>query len=118
MAAWISTGALVRIKTQDQTITVTGSARRQIISDTVVWRAKVPSQAAQMNDTYQQLNANVTKVVEYLKSQGVASGQMVVASVSTVAFHPRNDKGFEILDAVSSYRMSQEVSIRSRELPW
>src|SRR4030095_5953333 len=39
LAAWIGAGALVRIKTQDQTITVTGSARRQIVSDAVVWRA-------------------------------------------------------------------------------
>ena len=113
LAAWIGAGALVRIKTQDQTITVTGSARRQIVSDSVVWRANVPSQAAQMNDTYKQLNENVTKVVEYLKSKGVASNQIVVSSVSTLPFHPRNDKGIEILDTVSSYKMSQEISIRS-----
>src|SRR5678815_1076095 len=31
LAAWIGAGALVRIKTQDQTITVMGSARRQIV---------------------------------------------------------------------------------------
>src|SRR4029079_8323269 len=69
-----------------------------------------------MNDTYKQLNENVTKVVEYLKSKGVASDQIVVSSVSTLAFHPRNDKGVEIQDTVSSYKMSQVISIRSREV--
>src|ERR1041385_6662855 len=103
LAAWIGAGALVRIKSHDQTITVTGSARRQIVSDSVVWRADVTSRAAQMGETYQQLKTHVTKLVEYLTNKGVASDQIVVSSVSTVALHPRNDKGIEIQDTVTSY---------------
>lgn len=116
LAAWICAGALVRVKTHDQTITVTGSARRQITSDSVVWRANVTSQSAEMGDAYKKLNESVTKVVEYLKSKGVGPDQVVVSSVSIVAFHLRNEKGIEIPETISSYRMSQEISIHSGDV--
>jgi hypothetical protein len=115
-SAWIGADALVRIKSQDQNITVTGSTKQRIVSDWIVWRSEVTVRAPVMADAYNQLAKNVPQVVEYLKNKGVKAEQMVVSSVSTVAFHPRDRKGYSIEDSITGYQMSQEITVRSAEV--
>jgi hypothetical protein len=116
IAAWIGADALVRIKTQDQTITVTGSAKRRIISDRLEWRAEVTTQAVTMKEAYTELSSQVPRVVDYLNGKGVPPGQIVVSAVRTRAFHPRNEHGLEVPDEVSGYQMSQKITVRSDEV--
>jgi hypothetical protein len=116
VAAWIGSDALMRIKTQDQTITVTGSAKQRIVSDWIEWRAEVSTQAPTMKEAYNQLSTQVPRVVEYLGGKGIRAGQIVVSSVRTRPFHPRDEHGMEIHDQVTGYLMSQEITIRSDEV--
>ncbi len=116
VAASIGSSAAVRIKTQEQAITVTGSAKQRIVSDWIVWRAEVTTQATGMADAYRQVSTQVPLVVEYLKGKGIRADQIVVSAVRTRAFHPRDERGAEIPDQVTGYQMSQAVTIRSDEV--
>jgi len=49
--------ALVRVKSDDQTIAVTGSAKRRIRSDLVVWSATVSYKGDTMQSAYKALAA-------------------------------------------------------------
>ena len=54
--------AYVHTKKSDQTITVTGSARKRIKSDLVVWRAGVSYQASRATDAYKSLTDSVPRI--------------------------------------------------------
>ncbi|MBU1920429.1 SIMPL domain-containing protein, partial [bacterium] len=44
VAAWLLGGALVDFKQAGDTISVTGSAKRAIVSDLIIWRGELYSQ--------------------------------------------------------------------------
>ena len=57
--------ALVRIKS-DNTIQVTGSAKRRIKSDLIIWSAKVSARGPDMRSAYKTLSAEVPKLTAWL----------------------------------------------------
>ena len=63
--------SFIRARRGDQTITVTGSARKRIKSDLVIWRAGISYQAPVLADAYRSLSENVPRVKQYLISKGV-----------------------------------------------
>jgi hypothetical protein len=116
VAAAIASSAVVKVKTQEQMIAITGSAKRRIVSDSIVWRADVSTQATTMADAYAQVAKQVPLVVEYLKGKGIRGDQIVASAVRTRAFHPRDERGAEISDRVTGYQMSQTITVRSEEV--
>src|SRR5215212_7480424 len=54
--------AITQNKKSDQTITVTGSARKRIKSDLVIWRGSVSYQAAQPQGAYSSLTDAISKI--------------------------------------------------------
>ncbi len=70
-------------KNGDEAITVTGSARKRIKSDLVVWSAGVSSQSEQLTAAYRELSENIPRIKQYLVSKGISEAQMTVSSIST-----------------------------------
>lgn len=60
-ATAIGARALVRVKSDDQTIAVTGSAKRRIRSDSIVWSATVSYKGDTMQGAYKSLAQAVPK---------------------------------------------------------
>ena len=87
--------AITQNKKSDQTITVTGSARKRIKSDLVIWRAGVSYQAAQPQGAYKSLTDAISKIKQYLKSKGIAEDQMTVSSISSTTLHGKDSDGNE-----------------------
>ena len=58
VGAWAYTHA----KGSEQAVTVTGSARKRIKSDLVIWRSAVTYQAPQLSDAYRSLSDNIPRV--------------------------------------------------------
>src|SRR5688572_31041734 len=82
-------------KTGDEAITVTGSAKRRISSDLVVWSAGVSVQAPQLSDSYKQLSDNIPRIKQYLLSKGIPEDQMTVSSITTTTNKGRDSDGNE-----------------------
>ncbi|PYS67686.1 MAG: SIMPL domain-containing protein, partial [Acidobacteria bacterium] len=85
----------VKGKRGDQTITVTGSARKQIRSDRVVWKSAVSYQAPVLSDAYRSLSEAVPKVKSYLVGKGIQENQITVSSISSQTLHGRSSDGGE-----------------------
>ena len=66
LAALIFGWFFASAKQGDQTITVTGSAKKRIKSDLVIWKAGVSYQAPVLADAYRSLSENVPRVKAYL----------------------------------------------------
>ena len=82
-------------KKGDEAITVTGSAKKRIKSDLVVWSAGVSAQSAQLTDAYRQLSDNVPKIKQYLLGKGISEAQMTVSSISTITLKRQDSNGIE-----------------------
>ncbi|HEY6189639.1 MAG TPA: SIMPL domain-containing protein [Pyrinomonadaceae bacterium] len=111
VGAWAYTHA----KNGDQVITVTGSARKRIKSDLVVWRAGVSYQATELSEAYKALSDNVPKVKQYLISKGVAENQITISSISSTTLHEKNSNGEET-GQITGYSLRQELMVRSTDV--
>ena len=105
----------VKGKRGDQTITVTGSARKRIKSDLVVWRAGISYQAPVLSEAYRSLSDAVPRVKAYLVGKGIAENQITVSSIASQTLHGKTSDGQETSE-VTGYSLRQELSVRSNEV--
>lgn len=115
-ATVIGTRALVKVKSDDQTIQVTGSAKRRITSDLIVWSATVSYKGDTMASAYKALAAATPRVVDYLTTKGIPQKQIVVSSIETKPIHAHDKQGRELEESVLGYVMSQTVEVRSNDV--
>lgn len=115
LSTFIGVRALERIKS-DNTIQVTGSAKRRIRSDLIVWRARVAASAPELKAAYRALATSIPRVTGYLQKKGIPKEQLVVSAVVTHPLHPRDPQGGEQQDVISGYALEQTIEVRSLEI--
>ncbi len=104
-----------RSKKSDEAITVTGSAKRRIRSDLVVWTASVSAQSSQPTDAYKQLSDNIPRIKQYLISKGIPDNVMTVSSITTTALKKQDANGVET-SVITGYVLKQQIDVRSNEV--
>ena len=102
-------------KKGDEAITVTGSAKKRIKSDLVVWSAGVSAQSGQLAEAYKQLSDGMPKIKQYLINKGIPESQMTVSSISTTTLKKQDDRGIESSE-ITGYALSQHVEVRSNDV--
>ena len=107
--------AFVKGKQGDQTITVTGSARKRIKSDLVIWKAGVSYQAPVLADAYRSLSENVPRVKAYLVSKGIPENEITISSISSQTLHARDSDGQDT-GQINGYSLRQELEVRSNDV--
>ena len=115
IASAIGGWAFVKGKRGDQTITVTGSARKRIKSDLVIWRAGVSYQAPVLTDAYRSLSESVPRVKSYLLGKGIPENQITISSISSQTLHSKTADGEES-PGISGYSLRQELEVRSNDV--
>lgn len=111
--------ALIHVKSGDQTVTVTGSARQRIKSDLVVWKAAVSYQAPQLSDAYKALSSSVPRVKQYLVSKGIPENEITISSITATTLHEKskNDVGEDVeTGKITGYSLRQELEVRSSDV--
>lgn len=104
-----------RVKKGDEAVNVTGSARRRIKSDLVVWTAAISTQAPKLADAYSQLSDNVPRIKQYLMSKGIPENEMTVSAISSSTLHKRDADGIESSE-ITGYSLRQQVEVRSKDV--
>lgn len=115
LSSYIAANALVKIKTSANTITVTGSAKKQIKSDLIVWQGSFSSRSPQLETAYTQLEASQKKVKAYLLSKGVPAKSIVFQSINTNINYSLLPNG-QMSNQIESYSLYQQVEIRSKDV--
>src|SRR4051812_44603036 len=98
--------AYLHTKTETQVITVTGSAKKEILSDLIVWTCTVSANDKDAVKGYEALKRSSDRTVEFLKQKGVPPAQMKLSAIQTRKNFVRDDKG-NATDQVSSYDLTQ-----------
>jgi len=111
VGAW----AFLRAKSADQTIVVTGSARKRIRSDLIVWRTIVTAQSPQLSQAFRKLTESVPRVKSYLISKGVPENQIVISSIKTETQQESKSDG-NATGRVIGYSLTQHLEIRSLDV--
>ncbi len=109
--AWAYTST----KKSEQTVTVTGSARKRIKSDLVIWKSAVTYQAAELSAAYKSLSDNVPKVKQYLISKGIPENQITISSISSTTLKGKDSEGNET-GQITGYSLRQELEVRSNDV--
>lgn len=96
------------------TITVTGLGEQEFTSDVIVWRAGLTQQATSVEQGYAQLEANKTKVQQYLISKGIEPSAVVFMFVNV---NPTSEPFFSAGQYVgqknTGYMLRQDFTIES-----
>lgn len=104
-----------RTKRSDEAITVTGSAKKRIKSDLVIWSAGVSWQSGQLSDAYKQLTDSVPRIKQYLIEKGVQESQITVSAITTTTLKGRDSDGNETSE-ITGYSLRQQVEVRSNDV--
>ncbi len=115
LAAMIGVWGAMQVKQSDQTIVVTGSAKKRIVSDKVVWRAGVSYQATDLAGAYQALSANVPRVKAYLVKRGVPESAIKVSSIQSSTLTAKGANG-EDTGRISGYSLRQTIEVKSDDV--
>jgi hypothetical protein len=128
LASLIASSAFLKAKRLDQTIKVTGSAKRRIKSDLMVWRTSVSAEAATLADAYSRLSRDVEKTRSFLVAQGFPQKQIVISAVATTPIRSSSRGAQKMQNApedgapasfntrITGYTLTQSLEIRSAEI--
>jgi uncharacterized protein len=112
--------AAVRIKTGNaEMIRVTGSARKMIRSDFIIWHGRVVTRAPDIASAYKALKADIDKTKAYLAQKGVPEKEILDAPIVTRTLYAPPTKqemgypGENVFRKILGYELSQQVEVRS-----
>lgn len=112
VAAWIGGHSIQQIKAADNTISVTGSARKAIKADYGLWRSSVALERPTLKDAYKDLQAYMEQVRAYLiDEQKIPESALSLDSIVSSAQNDILPNG-NLSNKIRGYRVSQELEVR------
>ncbi|MFZ5969753.1 MAG: SIMPL domain-containing protein [Bacillota bacterium] len=111
----IVTNGIIKVRGANHTLTVKGSAKKQITSDFVVWTGSFGAQSSDLSEAYKTLKESSEKVKKYLTDKGVREENIIFSSINTNTMNRILPNG-TYTNEIESYRLYQNVEIRSNDI--
>jgi uncharacterized protein len=101
-----------------ETISVTGLAEKDFISDQIVWTGNYSRKMMDLKSAYAALKEDEGKIRGYLKEKGIAEGEMVFSAVTIdKEFDQKMDaSGKQIGNEFTGYNLKQDVTVDSKDI--
>jgi hypothetical protein len=96
----------IRDRDTNDVLTVTGSAKKAIVSDYVVWNGSVTSQQRSAAGAAQELDRWTEQIEAFLRDNGVGDDELTVQPISTETI--TDDAG-----DIAGYRLTRSFEVRS-----
>lgn len=114
LSTFVFSGTWRKIKSENQTITVTGSAKKVIVSDLGVLRGTLSVEASTALEAYRLLQAQKPVLMEYLKSKSFPANKVNVQTISSSPNFSFNMQGQNT--GIRSYSASQMIDVSSKDV--
>ena len=118
LAAVISTfifaGTWRTVKSENQTINVTGSAKKTMVSDLGILRGTISASGNTASDAYRALQAQKPIIIEYIKSKGFPADKIDFQTINNYPIYNYSQNGQQM--DVRSYNASQMIDIESGDV--
>ncbi len=101
-----------------ETITVTGLAEKDFVSDQIVWTGDYSRKTMDLKSAYARLKEDESTIRNYLKGKGVTESEMVFSAVSIdKEFSSRYDENGRITGSeFTGYNLKQKVTVESKDI--
>jgi len=100
---------------ESQVIDVTGSARKNVQSDLVVWRASFGVEDESLLSAHEKLKASLAQVDAFLRAKGVKEFTVLPVQIREITAREKNE-GDETVTRRIGYRLSQRIEIKSTDI--
>ncbi len=131
MANVICVGLLVyaylQVKLEPKTMSVTGSARKAIVSDRIAWSCTVTAKDPDLQKAFEAIQASTAKVKEFLTKASIPEKEITVHAVNTTrrmhqevlpgtGGQEKNPPTIVTTDKVDMYTLTEEISVDSADM--
>ncbi|WP_438481223.1 SIMPL domain-containing protein [Oleiharenicola lentus] len=114
-AALVVARAWTRIA-ESQVVNVTGSARKNVRSDLVVWRASFSVDASTLLGAQEKLQIDLAKVSAFLTSRGLTEFSTAPVQIREITSRQRDEDDGTTSSVRVGYRLVQSLEVRSAEV--
>ena len=101
---------------ESQVINVTGSARKNVRSDLVVWRSSFSVEAPTLIEAQQKLRADHAKVAAFLTNRGIDGFTASPVQITEITARQRNEEDDTVTKVRVGYRLTQFVEVHSDDV--
>jgi len=108
-------GTWRNVSKANQTITVTGSAKKEIISDFGILRGTISVQAVSGKDAYRELERQKPILFQYLAQKGFPKESLNLFTITNYPVFEMNAQGMQT-NIVSGYVYSQRIELQSNDV--
>lgn len=115
IGAWIISSTWKYVSRSNVTVTVTGSASENIVSDLAIWRGNFSAESSTLVEAYAKLKSSKEKVNSYLLSKGFQQDKIVMSAINTINLYENDREGIPT-SKITGYRLTQDVSIESNDV--
>jgi hypothetical protein len=115
IAAVFLSGGIREIRSGAETISVTGSAKRPIRSDYVIWRGSLTSQKPGMQEAYQDVKRYGDRLHAYLKDRNIPDSLITFSSIENEQIPEFLSSG-QPSGRIVAYRLNQRFEVRSEKV--
>ncbi|MEJ7912034.1 MAG: SIMPL domain-containing protein [Chitinophagaceae bacterium] len=101
-----------------ETITATGSAETDFVSDQIVWRGNFSRQGFELQPVYASLKSDESVIKKYLNDSGIADSNFVFSSIDVQRnYSSQYDEGGRVTgSSFSGYSLNGSVTVDSRNI--
>ena len=96
----------------EQTVAVTGSARKRIRSDLAVWQIHVSGEGKDLKAAYQVLKDSYARVSSFLEAKKFKPEEIAVSAIGTTTLHARDKEGQELPENLG-YTLTRTFTVTS-----
>ncbi|MEK7415905.1 MAG: SIMPL domain-containing protein [Planctomycetota bacterium] len=122
--------AYLAVKLEPKTISVTGSAKKAIVSDLVTWSGLITTKDANLGNAYDMMKKATELTKAFLSTNGIVESDITLSAISTsrryhqdIIFSPPAATGghtgppiIRPTDVVEMYTLTQSISISSADV--
>lgn len=101
---------------ESQVINVTGSARKNVRSDLVVWRSSFSAEAPTLIEAQQKLRADHAKVAAFFSNRGIDGFTASPVQITELTARQRNEDDDTVTKVRVGYRLTQFVEVHSDDV--
>ncbi|WP_353136958.1 SIMPL domain-containing protein [Pseudopedobacter sp.] len=114
LSVLLFSGTWKKVRSTDQTINVTGSAKKLIVSDLAVIRGNLNAEAATAKEAYQKLQSQKPILLAYLAKQGFNEKDIDFKTTNSYPNYYYNNNGMQT--GIRSYTINQMIEFQSKDV--
>lgn len=101
---------------ESQVIDVTGSARKNVRSDLVIWRGRFAVEGESLLGANEKLKADLAKVEAFLRSKGVKEITFLPLQIREITARSKNAEDDEVRTKRIGYYLNQPIEVQSEDV--